>query len=98
MNRGKLSDALRAFNARSLGAIPLDFMTRVEVSTRYGGYRHLKAIRRVLDSPAGKQTVVEITVEEFFLREYNIQLEEADSLPVIDLGSPGKLFYVPAEL
>ena len=32
------------------------------------------------------------------LEEYNIQLEEADSLPVIDLGKPGKPLYIPAEL
>jgi len=71
---GKLSDALRAFDARSLGAIPRDLMTNVKVSTRYRRYRYRKAIRRVLDSSARKQTFIceedgaEITVEEFFLR------------------------------
>jgi len=93
-------------------------MTNVKVSTRYRRYRYRKAIRRVLDSSARKQTFIceedgaEITVEEFSsevrqrlfqmivrtdlgLEEYNIQLEEADSCPLLTSASQGNRSISP---
>ncbi|KAH9987922.1 Piwi-domain-containing protein [Russula compacta] len=101
---GKLSEALRAFDIRSFGAIPQNFMASAKVSTRYRGHKVVKMIRRISDSSARKQKFPceeyggEITVEDFFRRKYNIQLREADTLPVVDIGSDKSPVYVPAEL
>ncbi|KAI0247504.1 Piwi-domain-containing protein [Lactifluus subvellereus] len=100
---GKLSDALRAFDVRSRGATPT-LMAKVKVSSRYRGYKCVKPIFRVLDISAKKTTFPceeyggNITVETFFQRKYGIWLQEADTLPVIDIGKAGKPVYVPAEL
>ncbi|KAI0291922.1 Piwi domain-containing protein [Multifurca ochricompacta] len=101
---GKLSDALHAFGERSHGSLPQAFMTKVKVSTRYRGYKCIKTISRVLSASANKQTFHckeyggQITVEQFFHKKYGIQVQEADTLPVIDIGNKDNSVYVPAEL
>lgn len=69
---GKLSEALRAFDVRSFGAIPQNFMANVKVSMRYRGYKVVKRIHRISDSSAKKlkfhceEYGTEITIEDFF--------------------------------
>ncbi|KAI0248543.1 Piwi-domain-containing protein [Lactifluus subvellereus] len=101
---GNLSDALRAFSAASYDAIPREFMRRVKVSTRYLGYKRVMTIQRVVGVSASRQTFScqefggTISVAEYYRRKYNIQLQYADNLPLIDVGGPGKVSYIPAEL
>lgn len=101
---GKVSDALHAFNSRSCGAIPQDFLARIKVSTKYRGYKCVRTIFRILDVSAKKQKFFckeygrKVTVEEYFSKVYGIGLEEADTLPLIDIGNSEKPVYVPAEL
>ncbi|KAI9453205.1 Piwi-domain-containing protein [Lactarius psammicola] len=101
---GKLSDALRAFHSHSRGAIPQDLLAKVKISTSYRGYKCVRAIFRILDVSAKKQKFFckeygrKVSVEEYFSKVYGIKLEEADTLPLIDIGNSGKPVYVPAEL
>ncbi|KAF8269712.1 Piwi domain-containing protein [Lactarius quietus] len=102
---GKLSDALHAFESRSRGAIPQDFLAKVRISTNYRKYKCVRTISRIADTSARKQKFLckeyggKITVEEFFLKKHGIKLKEADTLPLIDIGSSeDNPVYVPAEL
>ena len=71
---GKLSDALRAFDSRSRGAIPQDLLAKVRISTTYRGYKCVRTIFRISDKSARRQAFFSkengrnVTVEEFFLK------------------------------
>lgn len=71
---GRLSDALRAFDSRSRGAISQDLLAKVRISTTYRGYKSIKTIFRISDKSARKHTFNskehgrKFTVEEFFLK------------------------------
>jgi hypothetical protein len=101
---GKVSDALRAFDSRSRGAIPHDLLAKVKISTTYRGYKCIRTIFRISDKSANKHTFFskehgrKVTVEEYFSTTYGIKLKEADTLPLIDIGNADKPVYVPAEL
>ncbi|KAI0313100.1 Piwi-domain-containing protein [Amylostereum chailletii] len=102
---GSLSDAIAAFNAASYGANPQEFMNRVKISTRHLGYKRVKTIKKV----TGNGTAITqkfkcdeyggglISVQDYYKRKYNITLRRPD-LPVVDVGSPGKATYLPAEI
>ncbi|KAI0273257.1 ribonuclease H-like domain-containing protein [Russula aff. rugulosa BPL654] len=99
---GKLADALRAFLMGSFDAIPREFMRKVKVSTRYLGYKRVMTINRVVSSSASRQTFNceefggRISIKDYFLKKYNISLQHADDLPIIDVGGPGRSNYIPA--
>ncbi|KAH9987974.1 Piwi-domain-containing protein [Russula vinacea] len=101
---GKLSDALRSFLVSSFDAIPREFMRKVKVSTRHLGYKRVMTIQRVVSSSASRQTFNcqefggHISIKDYFFRKYNITLQHADDLPIIDAGGPGRPNYIPAEL
>ncbi|KAI9461396.1 Piwi-domain-containing protein [Russula earlei] len=101
---GKLSDALRAFGLASFEAIPREFMRKVKVSTRYRGFKRMMTIQRIVGVSASRQTFTcqefggTTSIKDFFFKKYNITLQHADDLPVIDVGSPGKPRFIPAEL
>jgi hypothetical protein len=101
---GKLSDALRSFLVSSFDAIPREFMRKVKVSTRHLGYKRVMTIQRVVSSSASRQTFNcqefggQISIKDYFFKKYNITLQHADDLPIIDAGGPGRPNYVPAEL
>jgi eukaryotic translation initiation factor 2C len=107
---GRLDEMLFAFSRNAQGALPnmppkLAKATRV--TTRYLGYKKKSRIKRIGTTSArdtrfpctdfgGKNT----TVEEFFLKKYNIKLKHPADLPVVDIAGPQKStpVWVPAEL
>lgn len=102
---GKLSDALSAFRMGSFDAAPRELMRRVKVSTKYLGYKRVKTINRVVLGLSARRHRFScqelggmVSVEEYFLKKHNIRLQHPDDMPLIDVGSPGKSRYIPAEL
>ncbi|EJD43460.1 Piwi-domain-containing protein [Auricularia subglabra TFB-10046 SS5] len=101
---GKLSDAMMAFSRSSFGAYPREFMHKVKVTTRHLGYRRKYTIKNMGSSNANTQKFRcdeygggLISVKDYFQRKYNIRLEYPD-LALVDVGSPGKATYLPAEI
>ncbi|KZV96981.1 Piwi-domain-containing protein [Exidia glandulosa HHB12029] len=103
---GKLSDALMAFGRGSFGAIPREFMSKVKVSTKHLGYTRKYTVKRIV---GGKTAASEkfkcdeygggvISVEEYFKRKYNVNLQHGRDLPLVDVGNPGKPTWLPAEI
>ncbi|KAL5479122.1 hypothetical protein ACEPAI_2410 [Sanghuangporus weigelae] len=100
----RLSDVILEFQARSRGAIPRELEGRVRVTTTHLGYRKKNPIKALgpqsarktmfqCDEPDGK-----ISVEQYFQREYNIRLQHADDIPVVNIGNKTKDIYVPVEV
>ncbi|KAF5364732.1 hypothetical protein D9757_012485 [Collybiopsis confluens] len=102
---GNLADALLSFNRNSRGAmpnLPRELMGKVKLTTRYMGYKKRHTIERVGPNTARKQTFIldqqgEISVEQYFLKQYNIKLKHATDVPVINVGKK-RSNYIPAEL
>ncbi|KAG6810227.1 hypothetical protein H0H92_012816 [Tricholoma furcatifolium] len=101
---GNLADALFAFSRGSHGAMPTlpKGFARIKVMTRHMGYT--KPVKRV-GTTSARNTKFEcaelggvVSVEQYFLKTYNIKLKHPADLPVVDLGSQKKVVWVPAEL
>ncbi|KAF8063268.1 argonaute-like protein [Lyophyllum atratum] len=101
---GNLADALSSFGRNSKGAMPTlpKGMARVKVKMQHLGYT--KPIKRV-GTTSARNTKFDcaelggtVTVEQYFLKKYNIKLRFPADLPVVDVGSAKKTVWVPAEL
>ncbi|KAI0065147.1 Piwi-domain-containing protein [Artomyces pyxidatus] len=101
---GNLAEAMQGFDRASIGAAAQEYMARVKVSTRHLGYKRVKTVFKVGNKTASQQMFPceefggQISVKDFFLRKYKIRLQHADDLPVVDVGSPRKPTYLPAEV
>ncbi|GJE99955.1 Piwi-domain-containing protein [Phanerochaete sordida] len=99
---GNLAEAMLVFQQQT-GTIPSEFFEKVKVVTTHLGYPKRKAIYRIMGTSPRKtkfkhNTYGEITVEEYFRREYKITLQYANALPVIDIGNRDKSNLMPPEL
>ncbi|GJJ14721.1 hypothetical protein Clacol_008988 [Clathrus columnatus] len=98
---GKLSDAIETFQQASFFADPSRFVDGLRVQVTHLSYRPKKTIYR-LAKPATECTFQcqeyggSITVQKYFLRKYNIQLQKPRW--VVDVGKAKDPRYVPAEL
>ncbi|KAF9074291.1 Piwi domain-containing protein [Rhodocollybia butyracea] len=103
---GNLADKLMEFSRNSRGAmpsLPRELVKKVKVTTTHLGYKRRYTIQHVASTTArnttfdsdkyGKKT----SIEQYFLKEYNIKLKHATDLPVIDVGVK-KRTYLPAEI
>ncbi|KAJ7152964.1 argonaute-like protein [Mycena filopes] len=102
---GNLADALRAFSQNSRGAMPTlpkALAKSIKLTTHYLGYKKRKAIKAIAPTSARntffEQDGKKVSVENYFLRAYQIKLVHPADLPVVDMGSGNKSVYVPAEL
>ncbi|KAH8109520.1 Piwi-domain-containing protein [Phellopilus nigrolimitatus] len=101
----RLSDAMVKYQQTSYGASnPQRFYRRVKVTTKHLGYRKQVGIK-AFGTQSAKKTVFQcdelggmVSVEQYFQRKFNIRLQHADDLPVINVGSRTKDVFVPAEL
>ncbi|KAL5522335.1 hypothetical protein ACEPAF_2192 [Sanghuangporus sanghuang] len=100
----RLSDAILEFQARSRGAIPQELEGRVRVTTTHLGYRKKNPIK-AFGAQSARKTMFQcdefggkISVEQYFQRKYNIRLQHADDMPVVNIGNKTKDIYVPAEV
>lgn len=101
---GNLGDALLSFSRNSRGAMPTlpKGMARVKVRTQHLGYT--KPIKKV-GTTSARNTKFDcaelggvVSVETYFLKKYQIKLKYPADLPVVDIGGPKKVIWVPAEL
>ncbi|KAG5643974.1 hypothetical protein DXG03_009263, partial [Asterophora parasitica] len=101
---GNLADALLNFSRNSRGAMPTlpKGMARVKVRMQHLGYT--KPIKKV-GTTSARNTKFDcaelggtVSVEQYFLKKYNIKLRYPADLPVVDVGSAKKTIWVPAEL
>ncbi|KAG6860668.1 hypothetical protein C0995_008856 [Termitomyces sp. Mi166 len=101
---GNLGDALLSFSRGSHGAMPNlpKSFGRMKVKTQHLG--HTKPIKRI-GTTSARNTKFDcaelggvVSVEKYFEKKYNIQLQHPTDLPVVDLGSQKKEIWVPAEL
>ncbi|KAH8115536.1 Piwi domain-containing protein [Phellopilus nigrolimitatus] len=82
---------------------PQSFYRRVRVTTKHLGYRRKNRIK-AFGSQLARKTVFQgnelggmVSVEQYFQRKFNIRLQLADNLPVINVGNKVKDNFVPAE-
>ncbi|KAH8104896.1 Piwi domain-containing protein [Phellopilus nigrolimitatus] len=101
----RLSDAMIKYQQMSYGASnPQRFYKRVRVTTKHLGFRMKSGIKGFGRDTARKTTFQcdelggKVSVEQYFQRKYNIRLQHADDLPVINLEKKTKDIFVPAEL
>ncbi|CAL1702590.1 unnamed protein product [Somion occarium] len=102
---GNLAMAMMAFQRESSGGMPRDFADKLKVVTTYLGYPRKRTIKSIARTPASRTTFHceefggNISVEEYYKRKYNIKLQHADDLPLIDVSGFGRPpSYLPAEL
>ncbi|KIY63007.1 Piwi-domain-containing protein [Cylindrobasidium torrendii FP15055 ss-10] len=105
---GNLADVLIAFSRNSGGGnirLPPHLAKSIKVTTNYLGYKRKQKLAEIGRLSAKKTTFKcdeygpnPISVEQFFKRKYNITLRHADDIPVVNLGSPSKKTWIPAEL
>ncbi|KAH8113207.1 Piwi-domain-containing protein [Phellopilus nigrolimitatus] len=101
----RLSDAMIKYQQTSYGASnPQSFYRRVRVTTKHLGYRRKSGIK-AFGSQSARKTVFQcdelggmVSVEQYFQRKFNIRLQHADDLPVVNVGNKAKDTFVPAEL
>ncbi|KAG9014147.1 hypothetical protein FRB94_014240 [Tulasnella sp. JGI-2019a] len=82
------------------------FVTGLRVQTIHLGHVNKKTVKRVGDLSARQQTFIceeygnaSITVEQYFLRKYELELRYGSDLPVVDVGSNrDKPIWLPAEV
>lgn len=98
---GNLAAALINFRNASFGGRPTAFVKGVRVQTKHLGYR--KGIKAVSNKTARSHRFKvqeyndqELSVEEYFLRKYQIRLQYPD-MPLVDVGGV-KQNLLPAEL
>ncbi|KAG8905078.1 hypothetical protein FRB99_000726 [Tulasnella sp. 403] len=102
---GNLADAMLEFLQGGGGRLS-GFVRGVRIQTTHLGYRNKKTIKRIGDRTARQQSFIceeygnaSITVEQYFLRKYDIQLQHAADLPVVGVGpSAEKPIWLPAEV
>ncbi|KAK7022960.1 hypothetical protein VNI00_016850 [Paramarasmius palmivorus] len=103
---GNMVEALESFNRRSRGGmltLPPNLVKNIKVTTTYLGYKKRSKVFAIGTASAKNQffphpKYKRISVEEYFKKEYNIRLQHATDLPVIDIGNKNKPVHVPAEL
>ncbi|KAI0926490.1 hypothetical protein AcV7_005414 [Taiwanofungus camphoratus] len=96
---GNLAHRMKEFEQASFGARPTAYAKGVRVKTTHLGYT--KTVKTVAKVNARQhkfpaEEYGEVTVEQYFLRKYNIRLQYPD-LPLIDVGGK-RTNYLPAEL
>ncbi|KAJ7704396.1 argonaute-like protein [Mycena rosella] len=97
---GNLARAMEDFRNSSFGARPNAFVKGVRIKTRHLGYK--KTVKSVFNKSARqhKFDCAEfgglITVEQYFLKKYQIKLAHPD-MPLVDVGGI-KSNYLPAEV
>ncbi|KAG8882866.1 hypothetical protein FRB98_003417 [Tulasnella sp. 332] len=82
------------------------FVTGLRVDTLHLGHRNKKTIKRVGELSARQQKFIceeygnaDISVEQYFLRKYEIELRYGAELPVVNVGSnKDKPIWLPAEV
>ncbi|KAF7986866.1 hypothetical protein HWV62_12600 [Athelia sp. TMB] len=99
---GNLADAISAFQRNSSGGMPKRFSAGLKVRVTHLGYK--KPVKRICGKTARQQTFKhetygEISVEQYFKKQYNTTLQYPN-LPVVDISGKNspRANYVPAEL
>ncbi|KAI0797593.1 Piwi-domain-containing protein [Abortiporus biennis] len=103
---GNLVDAMQAFQNQSRGGMPNEFADQLKILTKHLGYPKKKTILRIVGKPPSQvkfywdKIKAEVTVAEFFKREYKITLRFPNEWPVIDVAgrSAKQPVYLPPEL
>ncbi|THH04985.1 hypothetical protein EW145_g5129 [Phellinidium pouzarii] len=101
----RLSDAIIKYEQQSRGSSnPHLFYKRVRVTTKHLGYRKKSSIKG-FGNQSARKTIFQcdelggkVNVEQYFQRKYNVKLQHADDMPVVNLGNKTKDVFVPAEL
>ncbi|KAI0338704.1 Piwi-domain-containing protein [Trametopsis cervina] len=100
---GNLAEAMIQFR-NVTGAIPNKFFEKLRIVTTHLGYPRKRPLFQIMQKTSRKQTFPceelggTVSVEQYFQRKYNIRLQHADDLPVVNVGTRDRPNFLPPEI